>query len=532
MNSFTKLSGLVLGLALVASCANTPSNSDSISKSGSISPSKPVAQKPADSPAVGTKEASLKRTNDVIASRKGEPIYYPSGVRDGAAMTIEKMVPDEVAVGRPFDYMIKVTNISGAPLEAVAVKETLDENFALTASSPKGTQGAGRQLAFDVGTLQAGQSKTITLTGSAAKPGIITSCATLDYTIPSCASINVTAPGLAITKTMTSEALICDAITGKITVSNPGSGITKGVQIKDALVDGLMTSDGKKSIDIDVGTLKAGESREFPFTLKADKTGKFTNMATAMADGNLKADSQAVTVTVHQPVLSVKVECPAGPLMIGRPGTYKFTVKNTGDAPSANSVLTATVPSSMKFKSADNTGSASGERCVWNLGTLAPNETRTVSAVYQNTGAGSVTARVQLSGACAAEVRDQCETSIQGVADIGTLLTDDVGVTTVGEGQVYRCEVANQGQIDLTNVKVLATWPSELEWVATDVQGTVASANKSEFNIGTVKVGERKKFTFTLKAKGPGEFKISTDTTAKEIKNGMHQDEITTFIER
>lgn len=537
MIKFTQFSGLVLSLALVAGCANTPNKSDSSShgssmNTGNTGASGTTAKAPAKPSEPAPVAVKASKSADNVQYGKGGTVYYPAGSRDGAALTIEKMVPDEVAVGAPFDYQIKVSNVSNSALEDVMVKETMDEGFSFKDSSPKGNAGAGRTMAFDLGNIQPGQSKTITISGSAAKAGSLTSCATLDYRIPSCASIKVSAPGLAITKTMTSDAILCDTITGKITVSNPGSGMTRNVMIKDTLADGLMTTDGKKSIDIKVGDLRAGESKDYPFSLKADKTGKFTNVAVASADGIGAKESAPVSVTVRQPVLSLKTECPAGPMMIGRTGTYKFTVKNTGDAPCANAVLRVDIPTSMKFKSADNGGSVSGTTLTYNLGTLAPNEARTLSATYQNSGPGVITARGQLTCTCATEVRDSCETTVQGVADIGVLLTDDVGVTTVGENQVYRCEVKNQGQLDLTNVKVIATWPGEIEWVTTEVAGVTAGGNKAEFALGTVKVGEIRKFTFTLKAKTAGEYKINTVTTAKEIKNPLSQDEVTTYIDR
>ncbi|MFN8642320.1 MAG: hypothetical protein U0802_11940 [Candidatus Binatia bacterium] len=471
-----------------------------------------------------------KGTDEVYHA--GGAVYYPAGSRDGAALVVEKQVPEEVSVNAPFEYRIKVTNVSSSPLEDVTVKETLDEGFSMDNSTPKGNPGAGRTMAFTLDNIQPGQSKTITISGKASKPGTITSCATLDYRIPSCASIKVSAPGLAVTKTMTTDATVCDTITGKITVSNPGTGVTRNVKIQDNLPEGLKTTDGKSAIAIDVGQLRAGESKDYAFSLKADKTGKFTNMASATADGLAKVDSQPVSVTVRQPALSLKIECPAGPMMIGRKGTYKFTVKNTGDAPAAHSILNVSIPNSMKFVSADNSGGVSGTTLVYNLGTLAPNETRTLSAVYQNTGPGIITARAQLIADCAQEVRDNCETTVQGVADIGTMLTDDIGVTTVGDDQVYRCEVKNQGQLDLTNVTVVATWPGELDWVRSDMAGSAAVGTKAEFKLGTVKVGEIRKFTFTLKAKVAGEYKINTVTTAKEIKNPLSQDEVTTYIDR
>lgn len=535
MNMLIKLSTLVVGLALVASCTSNPSNTGSTTSrstsSGTSMSSKPAAKSSDTTPAAA--KVSAKPTDDLTQlSKNGAPIYYPAGTRDSAALAIEKLVPSEVAVGSDFDYQIKVSNVSNTALEDVMVKETLDENFTLTNSAPKGNAGAGRVMAFDLGNIPANSSKTITITGKASKPGMLTSCATLDYKIPSCATIKVSSPGLAITKTMMSDALVCDTITGKITVSNPGSGVTRGVTIQDVLAEGLMTVDNKKSIDINVGDLNPGQSKDYAFQLKAAKTGKFTNMAKATAEGSLKADSQAVSVTVRQPVLEVKTECPEGPMFIGRDGTYKFTVKNKGDAPAANAVLNVSIPTSMKFKNADNGGAASGDRLSYKLGTLAPGETKIVSATYANSGPGVITARAQLTAVCAEAVLDSCEATVQGVADIGTLLTDDFGVTTVGQNQVYRCNVKNQGQLDLTNVVVVASWPSELVWVTSDQAGVAGAAGKAEFKFGTVKVGETREFKFTLKATKSGEYKISTDTTAKEIKNTTHQDEITTFIDR
>jgi hypothetical protein len=280
-----------------------------------------LSTKAADQPTDPSTVAVMASTSaDNVPLAKGVAIYYPAGSREGAALAIEKMVPEEVTVGVLFDYQIRVSNVCSSVLEDVLVRETFDENFSFKESRPIGNAGAGRMMAFDLGSIQPGQAKTITISGSAAKQGNIASCATLDYRLPSRATIRVSAPGLHVATTMTTDAILCDTITGKISVSNPGTGLTRNVVIKDTLVSGLMTTDGKTSIEIKVGDLKANESRDYPFSLKAEKTGKFSNIATATADGNVARESTPVSVTVRQPFLSVKVECPVGPMMIGMIG--------------------------------------------------------------------------------------------------------------------------------------------------------------------------------------------------------------------
>ena len=52
----------------------------------------------------------------------------------------------------------------------------------------------------------------------------IASCATLTYLIPVCQEIPVVKPALAIAKTGTAAAILCDNIAYEITVTNTGTG--------------------------------------------------------------------------------------------------------------------------------------------------------------------------------------------------------------------------------------------------------------------------------------------------------------------
>jgi uncharacterized repeat protein (TIGR01451 family) len=428
MKNSTEFVSWALWIAFAAGCAHTPSKSVSsvdVARPADSSPSlpSPGTSRPVEKAAI---VVPAGKSADTVPYARGVTIYYPTGSREGAALAIDKLVPEDVDAGALFDYQIVVSNVCSSALEDVLVKETFDENFSFKGARPAGNPGPGRMMAFDLGSMQPGQAKTITITGSAAKPGSIASCATLEYRIPSCATIRVSAPGLHVMTTMASDAILCDTIKGKITVSNPGSSLTRKVRVTDALADGLTTTDGKSSIEIEVGDLKPNESRDYPFTLKAERTGRFQNVATATAEGNMARQSMSVDVTVRQPVLSLRIECPAGPMVVGRTGTYKFTVKNTGDAPAADAVLHVDIPTSMEFKSADNGGTVSGTKLTFQLGTLASNEIRNLTATYiQGPTPGVVTARAQLLASCAPEVRDWCETRAGELAGSSTGVQSD-----------------------------------------------------------------------------------------------------------
>jgi uncharacterized repeat protein (TIGR01451 family) len=459
-------------------------------------------------------------------------VYFPTGTANGAVLALAKEVTtQEAIVGVPFEYKIKLTNVTGNSLDGVKITESLDPGFNLESSTPNGAR-TGNVLAFDIGSLAPNESKTIVLKGTGAKAGVINNCSSVAYNVASCFTVKITQPSLAVTKTMSPETcLTCDEITAKIVVTNSGSGVARDVKVSDNLPAGLVTADGRAALNWDVGALNPGQSKEFDVKLKASKPGSYTNEANAMAAGGLNAKSKAVSVTVKQPAVTITAECPQGTQQLGRQGTFKFTVKNTSDVECTGTNVTAMVGPA-DFVSADNGGTNAAGKLTWSVGKLAAGESKVVSATYRLLTAGQVNAQASVSCRCAEVANANCSTAVQGVADIGSLLTDTAGVTPVGAPQVYTCEVENQGQVDLTDVTVVATWPAELQWVShTAATKPTEGSNMATWNFGTVKQKQKVMWTFTLKATKAGEFKIHTSTSAKEIKNKMEQDEITTFVD-
>lgn len=486
----------------------------------------PVETKPAPA------KAEAKPAPAPMAANNGVQ-YFPTGRRESSAIAVEKIAPAEVSVAQKFDYTLRVTNLTGGALENVVVTDTIDAGFKMASSNPQGTYDQRtRQLAVSLGKLNAGETRNVTITGEAAGTGSLVNCATVVYSLPLCVTTKVVQPALAITKTAPAEVLLCENIPVKIVVTNNGTGPATNVSVSDPFPAGLTTLDGKGSFEQKVDMLAAGASREFNVVLKANKAGKFDNVANATADGNLKASSATTSTVVRQPVLTIKATC-GGTILIGRNTTTKFEVCNTGDGRAANAVVTAPVPAGAKFVSADNGGVLQGNTVVWNLGTLNGKDCKTLSMTVQSTGAGQLAFSANAKADCATAVDANCTTGVQGVPDIGTLVTDGDGVVLVGDNHTYTCEVKNQGQVDLTDVRMTITLPEGLTFVsAGGIANPTVAGNKLTFNVGTVGVGKTVAFTFVGKASKSGELLVIGETTAKEIKTPVRDDELTVFVDR
>lgn len=484
-----------------------------------------AAPAPAPAPAPARTEPAPARAA-APAPSGATVMYLPTGERSTSSLMIEKIAPSEVTVGSPFDYIIRVTNLTSLSLDNVVVTDTLSPNFKVVSSTPP-AEGTYR---WSLGTLRGGESKDIKVSGQATSVQPLSSCAGVTWTTALCININVVQPALKLTKTATPEITVCDVINYTLVVTNNGTGVARGVKIHDALPAGVDAS-GKTTMDFDAGDLAAGASKEFKFSAKAAKPGTYTNAAQATSTGGLTADSGQVSTVVRQPVLTIKAECSGSPIMQGRNATFKFTVCNTGDAASAGTTVTAAMPGGVTFVSADGGGAVSGGNVVWNLGTLAPKDCKTLTYTVRTVGAGDLRACATATATCAQQVSDCCTVPVRGVPDIGTLLTDDDGVVQIGETHVFHYDVKNQGQVDLTNVKCVFTLDDGLAFASSAPVAGQAQGQTVTLNVGTLKIGQQMRVEITCRGTKQGQLVIRGITTSDQTRP-VTNDEQVNYVEK
>src|SRR5262245_16084162 len=376
---------------------------------------------------------------------------FPTGERASSVIFVERMTPAEVRVGENYDYILRVTNLTRTTLSSVVLHETISANFKVTSSTPAASDAKSGTLTWQWPQLAAGASQEIKITGSTGNMEDVTYCAGVAWETSVCSATKVVAPKLAIQKAMPESVTICDPIPVRIGVTNPGTGLARGVKVVDELPAGLTTTDGKTSLSYTVGDLAAGQSREASFTLKATKPGSYTNAAKAIEAGGLTAETSTHTL-VRQPVLELTKNCPKL-RFVGRDATFELTVSNTGDMPAKDTVITDTIPPGVELVNADSGGTREGGTLVWRIGSLEAGQAKTVKGTVRCATIGKIRSNATAKAFCA-EATANCEIDVQGIPAILLECVDDPDPIEIGAQSTYTITVTNQGSKTDTNIVV------------------------------------------------------------------------------
>lgn len=410
-------------------------------------------------------------TNPPMAAPSGANVaFFPSGRADCSGLAIEKNCPPQAIVGQPFDCTYKLTNLTDATLENVTVMSRVSSGFTIVGSDPNANNVANNIATWNIGTLGPRESKTITIHGSSANEGAVTTCCWATYNPVLCNDIQIVRAAIALTKSAPADVTICDPIPVTITVQNSGSSGLSGVHVTDNLPNGLL-SDGKSTLDFDVGKLAPGESKDLKYSATASAPGKLTNTAKATSAEGVTADASATT-SVHQPVLTIACAVPER-VFIGRNFDVTWTVTDTGDAPAAGTRVQLDIPQGLTPVSASASGQTGGGHVTWDLGSVEINMPHNITATFVGNDAGTYSFAATASGACAQSVTTSCETRVHGIPAILLEKSDDPDPVAVGDTTTYTVKVTNQGSANDHNVQVVVVVDNQLVPLST-TDGTIS----------------------------------------------------------
>ncbi|MBE7504951.1 MAG: DUF11 domain-containing protein [Planctomycetia bacterium] len=425
-----------------------------------------------DAPVEGVNDIQIDiiRPDDVQCCKPGGHIATGHTTKTWLAPQIDitKNAPPRAEVGEEFDYSIVVTNPAQMAASDVTVRDTLPNGISYVASRPAATV-AGQALSWSIGDLAGGGSVPIAVKVTGQRSGTYHNCA--DVTASNglsdndCADTVIVEPKLALSMNCQVEMMLCDPLPYRVVVTNTGDGTARNVMVKVDLPDGLATGDGRGSLSFSAGNLSPGQSKEANFNLKASRQGGYALRAMASADGGLSADAGCDTRIVMPKLAVTKT----GPQMryLGRPASYQITVSNEGDAPAKDTVLVDTLPAGMEFVSASDGGHPGQGGIMWNLGTLSPGASKSVSVDMKAGRIGTISNTATARAFCT-EASASYTMNVEGVPAILLEVVDVHDPIEVGANETYEITVVNQGSSEGTNIKIVATLPPEQEYVSAD----------------------------------------------------------------
>ncbi len=450
------------------------------------------------------------------------------GEKSNSAIWVEKSMPSQVVAGKSFQYVITAKNLRDCALEDVVVSERFT-GFQGQSASPEAASMSAQGAEWALGYMEPHEVKTITVTGVASASGTASTCTKVTYNPVLCCGTEVISPSLAVVLEAPSQVLLCDPLPVKVTVTNTGTGYAKDVKVTQELPQGLMTTDGKTSVTVDVGDLAGGASKVYNLDLKAQQAGSFANQANAADAYGLTASSGPVSTTVVQPELRVGIEGPSK-IFVTKNADYRVTVQNTGNADSANTTVMATIPSGMQFVSASEGGSGSGNSVVWNIGTLAAGQQANLGATFRAVSGGSGQSVATAAGYCCQEAVAKVQSEVEGIPAILLEVVDTEDPIQVGGTEKYYVTVTNQGSAPDQNIVVKVGFEDNLDFVsaAGPTQGASSDVKSVEFApLASLGAGQKATWEVTAKAVKEGDHRTTVVMTSDVISRPVQETEAT-----
>ncbi|MHB8736685.1 MAG: COG1361 family protein [Terriglobales bacterium] len=444
------------------------------------------------------------------------------------SLSLEKSCPDEIQVGKPATFSIRVRNTGKLPARAVEIHDEIPLGTRLVSTRPQASPTHQGQIVWSLGTLEPGDEAKVELDVVPLSEGEIGSVATVHFAGEASARTRCTRPQLSLEVHAPREVLLGEKVTLSLRISNPGTGVATGVVLSESIPEQLTHPAGPE-LEYEIGDLAPNESREIELTMTAAQAGAVLNQLVAKADGQLLAEGQAA-FDVVAPQLKVAMQGPKR-RYLERQATYTVSISNPGTAAAKEVELVTHLPKGMKFVEANNSGEYDPQTNTvrWLLDELPPNEIGEVLLTTLPIEAGEQTVRVEGSAQSGLKDEQQEVISVEGVAAILFQVVDLADPVEVGGETTYEVHVVNQGSKTATNVQLLATLPPELK--PTGAEGPTRheiSGQQVQFQ-PLAKLAPKAETTYRIHVEGlaPGDLRVEVQLLTDEMSKPVTKEEST-----
>lgn len=412
-------------------------------------------------------------------SASGEPPAFSSAGAEGEArpgdptlegpqtpqVTIQKILPTEVQVGKPATSRIVVRNSGAIPIAKVEVQDPIPWGVRILRTNPQASQQTQGVLVWTLGPLKPGDEIALEAEFMPLQEGELGSVATVLVHGQASARTTATRPQLVLKTQMPAQTMIGDEVLVTMTVSNTGSGTATNVVLEEHVPPEMQHPAGSE-LENAIGDLRPGESRQVQLRLRAVRAGTATNRLIARADGNLRVEEQD-TITILAPQIELAIEGPPK-RFLDRETTYQIAISNNGTAGSRMVRLTAALPPGLQFVRANNNGSydPTTHSVQWLLEELPAGQTGRVELTIRPIAAGEQALTCTVRDELGLGDERRLAIQVEGISALYFQVVDTKDPVEVGGDTVYEIRVVNQGTKEATNVQVMVTMPEGLRALA------------------------------------------------------------------
>ncbi len=390
-------------------------------------------------------------------------------VRSGAAtgntptVSLAWVKRSDISVGQECSFLLVVQNGGRVVAEDLLVEAYFPKSVRLTNADPVPTESQDH-LSWNVASLAPGQEKMIHISMIPSRPGELAMKALVRFTGSASGLFTVTEPLLKVTVQGPQEVMLGDPASQIITVSNPGSGVARAVEIETTIPPGLEHAHGKRVVT-KIGSLNPGESRKIRLALAAVDGGEHQLLVEARAGAALRQVVEA-RITVTAPKLSVTITGP-GLRYKNRTARYQLTVRNDGSGVTDNVRVMHKLPDGFDFRSADKGGKfdSVNKTVSWFIGQLDAGESAQVQVELTATKLGSFVHHASAFSEHAPRTDAQVETRVDGTASLVLEIVDLDDPVEIGAATAYEVRIRNEGTKGANNVGLSCELPGGVELI-------------------------------------------------------------------
>lgn len=448
---------------------------------------------------------------------------------DTPMITIRWISGGDINVGQECKCGLVVKNTGRLAAKDILVEAFFPKTCRLLDAEPFPSESKDH-LVWKFDNFEAGEEKVIQIAMIPGKKGELTTSASVRFTGVATNVLQVEEPQLAVAVSGSKDVMVGETVSQIITVSNPGTGVAHDVVIHAVVPAGLEHTRGKQ-IELAVGSLGAGESREVRLPLAAVAGGPQVVQIEARAASNLVQKTQA-SISVAAPKLKIAV---AGPSLryVNRNAQYVIGVTNDGIAATDNVRIVHLIPEGFEFVKADKGGKhdyTSGS-VSWFIGRLEAGQSAQVAVDLNAKQIGEYQHHVQATGENGSVATAKLDTQVDGASAIVMEVIDINDPIEVGTETAYEIRIRNDGSKAAQNVRLACDLPAGMVLMGTEGPTTHA-IDKGVLHfraIDQIAPGGKVSYRVRVIGKTAGNLRLRAKLTSNAATEPLIVEELTKF---